>query len=214
MEKLTGGGHWKEVAAEGGRLRRGVCANAATFGSEPSDRYQLTRQQTSDMKVSGASSHAMSLMRWTERLRRGCRLGICSAPSAIRSARRVSRSCVRAVCASARQSRWRSVPLTGRTRCCGSSERATSSDWLHCHSRCSMTWAACHQGSCQVIARQVQGATAGKHPDLIIPDAVWRTRWTPQITVWHAGEQAVLDYLARCVSPIMAHFQPKLAVIP
>jgi hypothetical protein len=76
-----------------------------------------------------------------------------------------------------------------------------------------MTWAACHQGSCQVGARQVQGAVAGKHPDLIIPDAVWRTRWTPQITVWHAGEQAVLDYLARYVSPIMAHFQPKLAVV-
>jgi len=69
-----------------------------------------------------------------------------------------------AVCASARQPRWRSVPLTERTRCCGSSERATSNDWRRCHSRCSMTWAACHQGSRQVGAQQVQGTAAEEAP--------------------------------------------------
>jgi hypothetical protein len=34
------------------------------------------------------------------------------------------------------------------------------------------------------------------------------------VTAWRAGEQAVLDYLACYVSPIMADFQPWLAVIP
>jgi hypothetical protein len=164
VEKLTGGGHEKEVAVEGGRLSRGVCANAATFGSESLGRRQITRQQTSDMKVSGGSSRAMSLMSWTERLRRGCRSSICSAPSATRYTRRVPRSCMRAVCASARPPRWSSVPLTGRTKRCGSLERATSSDWRRCHSRCSMTWAACHQGSCQVGAGQGQGAAAEEAP--------------------------------------------------
>ena len=52
----------------------------------------------------------MSLMSWMERLRRECRLGICSAPSAIP----VHKTCLAvlyaAVCASARQLRWRSVP--------------------------------------------------------------------------------------------------------
>jgi hypothetical protein len=107
----------------------------------------------------------MSSMCWTERLRRECRLGIGSAPSAIR----VHKTCLAvlyyaAVCASARQLRWRSVPLTERTKCCGSSERSTSNDWRRCHSRCSMTWAACPQGSCQVGARQVQGTAAEEAP--------------------------------------------------
>jgi len=53
-----------------------------------------------------------------------------------------------------------------------------------------------------------------KHPDLIIPDAVWRTRWVPHVTAWRAGEQAALDYLAGYVSPIMAHFRLKMAVVP
>jgi hypothetical protein len=38
-----------------------------------------------------------------------------------------------------------------------------------------------------------------KHPDLIIPDAVWRTRWVLHVTAWGTGERAVLDYLARYV---------------
>jgi hypothetical protein len=38
-----------------------------------------------------------------------------------------------------------------------------------------------------------------KCPDLVIPDAVWRTRWILHATAWGTGEQAVLDYLARYV---------------
>jgi hypothetical protein len=38
-----------------------------------------------------------------------------------------------------------------------------------------------------------------KCPDLVIPDATWRTRWVLHVTAWGAGEQAVLDYLARYV---------------
>lgn len=38
-----------------------------------------------------------------------------------------------------------------------------------------------------------------KCPDLVIPDAVWRTPWILHVTAWGNGEQAVLDYLARYV---------------
>ncbi len=38
-----------------------------------------------------------------------------------------------------------------------------------------------------------------KCPDLVIPEAVWRTRWILHVTAWGNGEQAVLDYLARYV---------------
>ena len=38
-----------------------------------------------------------------------------------------------------------------------------------------------------------------KCPDLVIPDAVWRTPWILHVTAWGTGEQAVLDYLARYV---------------
>jgi hypothetical protein len=38
-----------------------------------------------------------------------------------------------------------------------------------------------------------------KCPDLVILDAAWRTRWILHVTAWGAGEQAVLDYLARYV---------------
>jgi hypothetical protein len=38
-----------------------------------------------------------------------------------------------------------------------------------------------------------------KRPDLVIPDAVWRTRWIVHVTAWGTGDQAVLDYLARYV---------------
>jgi hypothetical protein len=38
-----------------------------------------------------------------------------------------------------------------------------------------------------------------KCPDLVVPDAVWRTRWILHVTAWGNGEQAVLDYLARYV---------------
>jgi site-specific recombinase XerD len=70
----------------------------------------------------------------------------------------------------------------------------------------------------RALARLVRGKFRAlllrKHPDLIIPDVVWRTRWVPHVTAWRAGEQAVLDYLARYVWRIMAHFQPKLALVP
>jgi hypothetical protein len=36
-------------------------------------------------------------------------------------------------------------------------------------------------------------------PDLVIPEAVWRSRWILHVTAWGNGEQAVLDYLARYV---------------
>jgi hypothetical protein len=64
------------------------------------------------------------------------------------------------------------------------------------------------------VRGKVRALLLRKPPDLIIPDAVWRTRWAHHVTAWRAGEQAVLGYLARYVSPIMAHFQPKLAVVP
>jgi uncharacterized Zn finger protein (UPF0148 family) len=38
-----------------------------------------------------------------------------------------------------------------------------------------------------------------KCPDLVIPEAVWRTPWILHVTAWGNGEQAVLDYLARYV---------------
>ena len=38
-----------------------------------------------------------------------------------------------------------------------------------------------------------------RRPDLVIPDAAWRTRWILHVTAWGTGEQAVLDYLARYV---------------
>jgi hypothetical protein len=38
-----------------------------------------------------------------------------------------------------------------------------------------------------------------KCPGLVIPNAVWRTRWILHVTAWGNGEQAVLDYLARYV---------------
>jgi hypothetical protein len=156
----------------------------------------------------------MSLMCWMERLSRECRLGICSAPSAIP----VHKTCLAvlyaAVCASARQLRWRSVPSAERTKCCGSSERAPSNDLRRCHRRCSMTWAACPQGSCQVGAWQVQGTAAEEAPRSDHSRRGVAHALVHHVTAWRAGKQAVLDYLARYVSRIMAHFQPWLAVIP
>ena len=38
-----------------------------------------------------------------------------------------------------------------------------------------------------------------KHPELVVPDTVWRTPWILHVTAWGNGEQAVLDYLARYV---------------
>ena len=55
----------------------------------------------------------------------------------------------------------------------------------------------------KALARLVRGKFRAllrrKWPDLVIPDAVWRTRWILHVTAWGTGEQAVLDYLARYV---------------
>jgi len=55
----------------------------------------------------------------------------------------------------------------------------------------------------KALARLVRGKFRAllrrKHPDLVIPDAVWRKPWILHVTAWGRGEQAVLDYLARYV---------------
>jgi hypothetical protein len=55
----------------------------------------------------------------------------------------------------------------------------------------------------KALARLVRGKFKAllhhKCPDLAIPDEVWRTPWVVHVTRWGAGEQAVLDYLARYV---------------
>ena len=55
----------------------------------------------------------------------------------------------------------------------------------------------------KALARLVRGKFRAmlrrKCPDLVIPDAAWRTRWVLHVTAWGAGEQAVLDSLARYV---------------
>ena len=55
----------------------------------------------------------------------------------------------------------------------------------------------------KALARLVRGKFRAllrrKHPDLVIPDAVWRKPWVLHVTAWGRGEQAVLDYLARYV---------------
>jgi hypothetical protein len=55
----------------------------------------------------------------------------------------------------------------------------------------------------KALAKLVRGKframLRGTCPNLIIPDAVWRTRWILHVTAWGNGEQAVLDYLARYV---------------
>src|SRR5207342_2314149 len=55
----------------------------------------------------------------------------------------------------------------------------------------------------KALARLVRGKFRArlqrKCPDLAIPEAVWRTPWILHVTAWGAGEQAVLDYLARYV---------------
>lgn len=55
----------------------------------------------------------------------------------------------------------------------------------------------------KALARLVRGKFRAmllrKCPDLVIPDAVWRTSWILHVTAWGNGEQAVLDYLARYV---------------
>jgi hypothetical protein len=53
------------------------------------------------------------------------------------------------------------------------------------------------------LAKLVRGklkALLGRcRPDLVLPASVWRKPWVVHITSWGAGEQAVLDYLARYV---------------
>jgi hypothetical protein len=55
----------------------------------------------------------------------------------------------------------------------------------------------------QALAKRARGKVRAlllrKCPGLVIPDAVWRTRWILHVTAWGNGERAVLDYLARYV---------------
>lgn len=55
----------------------------------------------------------------------------------------------------------------------------------------------------KALARLVRGKFRAllhqKCPDLVIPDATWRTPWILHVTAWGTGEQAVLNYLARYV---------------
>jgi hypothetical protein len=51
----------------------------------------------------------------------------------------------------------------------------------------------------KLVPGKVRALLLRKCPDLVIPDAVWRTPWILHVTAWGNGEQAVLDYLARYV---------------
>jgi hypothetical protein len=55
----------------------------------------------------------------------------------------------------------------------------------------------------KALAKRVRGKLramlAARRPDLVVPDAVWRTPWVVHCTPWGQGEQAVVDYLARYV---------------
>lgn len=55
----------------------------------------------------------------------------------------------------------------------------------------------------KALAKRVRGKLramlAARRPDLVIPDAVWRTPWVVHCSPWGQGEQAVIDYLARYV---------------
>ena len=80
---------------------------------------------------------------------------------------------------------WSVAAASPRTPAPGIRRAETS--W--CPSRLSPNWCAASSGRC----------CSRKCPDLVIPDAVWRTPWILHVTAWGNGEQAVLDYLARYV---------------
>jgi hypothetical protein len=49
------------------------------------------------------------------------------------------------------------------------------------------------------VRGKVRAALARRLPGLDLPRRVWQVSWVTHVTVWGAGEQAVLDYLARYV---------------
>jgi hypothetical protein len=51
----------------------------------------------------------------------------------------------------------------------------------------------------KLVRGKLRAALAKKRPDLVLPKAAWSKPWVVHCTPWGAGEQAVLDYLARYV---------------
>ena len=51
----------------------------------------------------------------------------------------------------------------------------------------------------KLVRGKVRAALARRLPGLDLPRRVWQVSWVTHVTVWGAGEQAVLDYLARYV---------------
>ncbi len=51
----------------------------------------------------------------------------------------------------------------------------------------------------KLVRGKLRALLADRRPDLAVPDDVWRTPWVVHCTPWGAGEQAVIDYLARYV---------------
>jgi len=51
----------------------------------------------------------------------------------------------------------------------------------------------------KLVRGKLRAALAKKRPDLALPKAAWSKPWVVHCTPWGAGEQAVLDYLARYV---------------
>ncbi len=68
----------------------------------------------------------------------------------------------------------------------------------------------------RAIANGVRGrfraAIVRRFPDLDIPGEVWRKPWVAHVTVWPAGEDAILEYLARYVFRIAITDRRILAV--
>jgi len=49
------------------------------------------------------------------------------------------------------------------------------------------------------VRGKLRAALREKRPDLVLPEAAWAKPWVVHCTPWGAGDQAVLDYLARYV---------------
>jgi hypothetical protein len=51
----------------------------------------------------------------------------------------------------------------------------------------------------KLVRGKLKALLGRRRPDLVLPASVWRKPWIVHITAWRAGQQAVLDYLARYV---------------
>jgi hypothetical protein len=51
----------------------------------------------------------------------------------------------------------------------------------------------------QLVRGKLKALLGQRRPDLVLSASIWRKPWIVHITSWSAGEQAVLDYLARYV---------------